>query len=141
MDRRQCRRRTGAVCQRASPRQGVCAETGFHIARDPDTVRAPDAAFVRAERIGAALGHGFFLGCLDLAIEVVSPGDRTSEVSAKVQDWLDAGSRQVWVIDPPTRSVTVYESGRQASVLQESETIHAEELLPGFSLPVAELFA
>ncbi len=117
------------------------AETGFQIAHDPDTVRAPDAAFVRAERIGSALGRGFFQGAPDLAVEVVSPGDRASEVLAKVQDWLDAGSRQVWVIDPQTRTVTVYRSRREISVLEASETLSAEDLLPEFRFPVAELFA
>ena len=117
------------------------AETGFQIARDPDTVRAPDAAFVRAERIGPLLSRGFFQGAPDLAVEVVSPNDRASEVLAKVQDWLDAGSRQVWVIDPQTRTVTVYRSRREISVLQASETLRAEDLLPGFTLPLAEVFA
>ena len=56
-------------------------------------------------------------------MEVLSPGDRESEVSAKVREWLDAGSRQVWVIDPPTRTMAVYESGGEASVLGESETL------------------
>ena len=117
------------------------AETGFQIAREPDTVRAPDAAFVCAERIGPALSRGFFQGAPDLAVEILSPSDRAGEVFAKVRDWLDAGSRQVWVIDPQTRTVTVYRSRREISVLQASETLCAEDLLPGFGLPVAEIFA
>ena len=69
------------------------AETGFCIASNPDTVRAPDVAFVRRERIGGGLPEGFFPGAPDLAVEVLSPNDRASEVLAKVRDWLAAGRR------------------------------------------------
>ena len=117
------------------------AETGFQIAHDPDTVRAPDVAFVESHRIGATLGKGFFQGAPDLAVEVVSPGDRAGEVFAKVQDWLDAGCRAVWVIDPQTRTVTAYRSRHEVVVLGSAEILTAEEFLPGFSVPVAELFA
>jgi Uma2 family endonuclease len=70
----------------------VCgAETGFHIAYDPDTVRAPDVAFVAADRLPSPLPKGFFPGPPDLAVEVISPDDRDSEVLSKVQNWLEAG--------------------------------------------------
>ena len=85
------------------------AETGFRIGHDPDTVRA-DVAFVTAMRVGVELPPGFFPGPPDLAVEVLSPDDRAGEVLAKVQDWLDAGCRAVWVVDPRTRTVTVYRS-------------------------------
>ena len=117
------------------------AGTGFQTAHDPDTVRAPDVAFVRAERIGAELGPGFFPGAPDLAVEVLSPDDRAGEVLAKVQDWLASGCRGVWVIDPRTRTVTAYRSRSEIVVLKESETLSGGDLLPGFALPVAEIFA
>ncbi len=82
------------------------AETGFQIGRDPDTVRAPDVGFVCAERVPATPTAGFFDGAPDLAVEVLSPSDRASEVLAKVQDWLGAGCRIVWVVDPGTRTST-----------------------------------
>jgi len=116
------------------------AETGFQIQHDPDTVRAPDVAFVRASRMPADLPGGFFPGPPDLAVEVVSPSDRASEVLAKVQDWLEAGSAAVWVVDPHTRRVSVYRSG-EVVVLKESDALAGGDLLPGFSLPVAEIFA
>jgi Uma2 family endonuclease len=116
------------------------AETGFQIAHDPDTVRAPDVAFVRAERIATELGSGFFPGPPDLAVEVLSPDDRAGEVLAKVQEWLDSGCRAVWVIDPRTRTVSVYRSRRDIAVLGESDTVVGGDLLPGLSLPVAEIF-
>jgi Uma2 family endonuclease len=116
------------------------AETGFCIGHDPDTVRAPDVAFVTTGRIGGKLARGFFPGPPDLAVEVLSPDDRAGEVLAKVQDWLDAGCLAVWVADPRTRTVTVYRSRSQIVVLGESETLSGGDLLPGFSLPVSELF-
>jgi Uma2 family endonuclease len=118
----------------------VVSESGFHIGHDPDTVRVPDVAFVRAERRPPGRIKGFFQGAPDLAVEVVSPTDRVSEVNAKVQEWLDAGCRMVWVVDPETRIVTVYQGRTQAVVLRASDTISGGDLLPGFSLPVAEIF-
>lgn len=117
------------------------AEPGFLIGRDPDTVRAPDVAFVRAERIPTGEKTRFFEGAPDLAVEVLSPNDRASEVNAKVRDWLDAGCRMVWVVDPATRMVSVYRSRAQIEVLGASDTLRGDDVLPGFSLPVAELLA
>jgi len=117
------------------------AETGFRIADNPDTVRAPDVAFIRRERIGVDLPDGFFPGAPDLAVEVLSPNDRAGEVLAKVQDWLGAGSAAVWVVDPKTQTVTVYGADRKAAMLTASEAISGGDLLPGFSAPVAGIFA
>jgi len=117
------------------------AETGFQIARDPDTVRAPDVAFVKAGRIPEREPEGFFPGAPDLAVEVLSPNDSAGDVLAKVQDWLDAGCRSVWVLDPQTRTVTVYHTRRRIAVLSESETLEGGEVLPGFEVAVAGFFA
>jgi Uma2 family endonuclease len=116
------------------------AETGFHIAHDPDTVRAPDVAFVAAERLPSPEPKGFFPGPPDLAVEVVSPDDRDSQVQAKVQNWLDAGCRVVWLVDPRRQTVQVFQSRSDARVLGLSDTLSGEPLLPGFSLAVAEIF-
>ena len=116
------------------------AETGFRIGHDPDTVRAPDVAFVTARRIGVKLLPGFFPGPPDLAVEVLSPDDRAGEVLAKVQDWLAADCRAVWVVDPRTRTVSVYRSPSEIIVLGESETLSGGDLVPDFSLPVSEGF-
>ena len=116
------------------------AETGFRIATDPDTVRAPDAAFIRAERIGGKLPQGFFPGGPDLAVEVLSPDDRAGEVFAKVQDWLGAGCVVVWVVDPRTQTVTVYHDRGKAVMLASTDTLTGGDLLPGFSVPVADVF-
>jgi Uma2 family endonuclease len=116
------------------------AETGFQIARDPDTVRAPDVAFVRAERIGRRPGKGFFQGAPDLAVEVVSPTDRAGEVLAKVGEWLDAGSRAVWVVDPESRTVLVYRGRSDVRTLGAGDALDGGDVVPGFTLPVAEVF-
>ena len=117
------------------------AETGFHIRHHPDTVRAPDVAFVRASRITRTPILGFFDGPPDLAVEVLSPDDRAREVLAKVHDWLDAGCLTVWVVDPSASTVAVYESGRPASIYGSSDNLSGGDILPGLSLPVAKIFA
>lgn len=117
------------------------AETGFKIASDPDTVRAPDLAFIRRERIPAeGIPRSFWPGAPDLAVEVISPGDTYTEVEEKTSDWLNAGTRLVLVLNPRTRTVTVHTSPTDAIRLTDSDTLHGGDLLPGFSCRVAELF-
>jgi Uma2 family endonuclease len=117
------------------------SETGFQIASDPDTVRAPDVAFVSRERL-AAVGdvEGYWPGAPDLAVEVISPGDTYSEVEDKVLEWLDAGVRLVVVVNPRKRAVTVYRSRTDIAILTEEEVIDGGEVVPGWTMPVASLF-
>jgi Uma2 family endonuclease len=115
------------------------AGAGFLISRNPDTVRAPDVAFVRAGRIPPGGQKKFFEGPPDLAVEVLSPDDRSSEMNAKIHDWLQAGCMQVWVVDPQTKSVMVYRSTCDNSLFGENDTLAADDILPGFSLPVADI--
>lgn len=87
------------------------AETGFKLSSNPDTVRAPDAAFVGRERVEkAGRVKGYWPGAPDLAVEMVSPNDTHSEVIGKALACLEAGSRMVLVVDPERRTVTVYRS-------------------------------
>jgi Uma2 family endonuclease len=116
------------------------AETGFWIGRNPDTVRAPDAAFVAASRIPAEPIRDYFEGAPDLAVEVLSPNDRAGEVLAKVRGWLAAGCRVIWVVDPQSVTVTVYR-GDTVSPLGSTDTLVEPHLLPEFSLPVRDVFA
>jgi len=116
------------------------AETGFLLARDPDTVRAPDVAFVRAGR-EPATSAGFFPGPPDLAVEVLSPDDRQGDVREKTKEWLDAGTRQVWIVDPRQRTVTVHEPVREPRRLGENDLLPGADVLPGFEIPVREIFA
>jgi len=116
------------------------AEGGFRIGHDPDTVRAPDAAFVSAARMPASIPAGFFPGPPDLAVEVLSPSDRASEVLTKVSDWLEAGCRIVWVVDPEAQSVTVYAPDKAMRILHRSDALTGEEVLPGFQVELSKLF-
>lgn len=117
------------------------AETGFEIYSDPDTVRAPDAAFVSRERVEAT-GRvtGYFPGAPDLAVEVVSPNDTHSEVVEKALEWLEAGCRMVLVVEPKRKTVTVYRSREDICILAEGEVIDGADVVPGWRLPVAEIF-
>lgn len=117
----------------------LTAGTGFVLRRDPDTVRAPDLAFVRGERVPDARVPGFPLLAPDLVAEVVSPHDRAVEVSAKAAAWVDAGVRLVWVVDPENRAVTVHR-GSGVSVLRRDDTLLGEDVLAGFALPLPQLW-
>lgn len=121
--------------------QGYGAETGYLLARDPDTVRAPDFSFIRAGRLGAVKRtQGFIPGCPDLAVEVVSPGDALEEVEEKVAMWLAAGTQEVWVIHPRRQTVSIHAGPTEVRILTLKDEIDGGTLLPGFRLPVAELF-
>jgi Uma2 family endonuclease len=117
------------------------AETGFKIASDPDTVRAPNVAFIsqaRLDEVGQV--RGYWPGAPDLVAEVVSPSDVYTEVEEKVLDWLEAGTRCVIVINPRSRAITVYRSLADILVLTDGDTLEAPEIVPGWSVPVRELF-
>ena len=121
--------------------QGFGAETGFKIASDPDTVRAADVAFIRRERIPeAGIPKNFWATAPDLAVEVVSPGDTYNEVNEKVKDWLDAGTRAVWIVNPRQRVVSVYRSVKDVTVLAEGDELDGGEVVPGFRCQVSEIF-
>ncbi|HVF56513.1 MAG TPA: Uma2 family endonuclease [Pyrinomonadaceae bacterium] len=117
------------------------AETGFKIATNPDTVRAPDIAFVRRERIEqSGIQKGFRPGAPDLAVEVVSPGDTFEEVDQKVEDWLKAGTGAVWIVNPKLRTVTIYQSLTEVTVLSEKDELEGQRVVPGFRCKVSEIF-
>ncbi|HEX8171783.1 MAG TPA: Uma2 family endonuclease [Thermoanaerobaculia bacterium] len=113
------------------------ADTGFVLASAPDTVRAPDAAFVRAERVVET--PKYFPGAPDLAVEVISPNDRYSEVKSKVREYLAAGTSVVIVIDPNTRTATAHTPhGTRDFTIDDTLTVG--DVIPGWSLPMRELF-
>ena len=118
-------------------------ETGFLLERDPDTVRAPDCAYVARERDIDT--EKYIPLAPDLAVEVKSPSDTYEELQAKARFWLDHGTRLVWVALPEKRVVEVYEQGKAAEPLQLSENdadeIGGGDVLPGFRLAVRECFA
>ena len=117
------------------------AETGFLIERGPDTVRGPDVSFVRKERLVEITHpekHVPFAP--DLAVEVVSPGDRPAEVAEKVETWLATGARMVWVAEPRNRTVTIHVAGLENRTLTAEETLEGGEILPGFTCKVSDFF-
>ena len=121
----------------------VCgAETGFLVASDPDTVLAPDVAFVLRDRLPTdGLPAGFWRGAPDLAVEVLSPGDGAREADDKTRAWLDAGARVVLMVDSRARTMTEHRPGIPSRILGDSEIWDGDDVVPGFSLPVADAFA
>ena len=117
------------------------AEAGFILASDPDHVRAPDIAFVRQERVDAAADvGGFFPGPPDVAFEVISPSDLYTEVDEKVADYLAAGTLAVIVVNPRRRTVKVHRSLSNTVELTESDTLEVSDIVPGWQMPVKEIF-
>lgn len=117
------------------------SETGFILRRDPDTLLAPDASFVATgRRPPAGQRDRFSAVAPDLVVEVVSPSDHRRYVLAKVTAYLDAGVRLVWVVEPRTRTRTVHAPGQQERVVGEDGTLGGGNVLPGFTLAVAEIF-
>lgn len=115
--------------------------TGFRIASDPDTVRAPDVSFVTKRNIPKQEPKdGFWPGAPDLAIEVLSPGDRTGEVDEKIDAWLAAGCAAVWIINPKLKTGTVYLSRADVQVKAIGDVLHGDPVVPGFACSVDELF-
>ena len=119
----------------------VGADTGFFLSREPETVVAPDAAVVRADRLPPRSERTGYLDLVpDLVVEVVSPFDSQPEIDAKVGRYLAAGARLVWVAYPRRRSVRVHRPGREPVELGEGDVLDGEDVLPGFQLPVADVF-
>lgn len=120
--------------------RGFGAETGFLLATHPDMVRAPDTAFVRAERVHTA-GRvtGYWPGAPDLVVEVIAAHDLYTEVEEKVLTWLAYGTRMVIVVNPRSRTVAVYRSPTQVRHLTIDDTIDGEDVVPGWTVPVREL--
>jgi Uma2 family endonuclease len=115
-------------------------DAGFKIASDPDTVRGPDLAFVRAERADRARVAGYPELAPDLAVEIISPNDRRGEVLSKVGQWIDAGVSLVWVIDPRRADAQVHRADGSIAVIPTDGALDGEDVLPGFRLVLAELF-
>jgi Uma2 family endonuclease len=117
------------------------AETGFTIFNDPDTVRAPDSAFVGNEKLAKhGISEKFFPDAPDLAVEVVSPNDRKKDIEGKVQDYLTAGVKLIWIIYPQKQVVAVYRQNSNASILFETDTLDGEDVIPSFQLPLEKIF-
>ncbi len=118
------------------------AETAFRLQSDPDTVRGPDIGFVSANRIptGEADRRKAFPGAPDLAVEVISPNDVYTKVRKKIDEYLKAGTKLVWIVDPSVKEVEVWRADRSRAWLTETDVLDGETVLPGFQLTVRDLF-
>ena len=129
------------ICQyvRARNLGRVLSATGYVLFSNPDTVRGPDVSFVRHERVPDPIPRGYARFAPDLAVEVLSPDDRPGEVLEKVADYLNAGTHLVWVIDPDRRQARAHRANGTVSVIIYSDELDGEDVLPGFSCPLAQV--
>jgi Uma2 family endonuclease len=118
----------------------IMADVGHVVERGPDTVRGPDVAFVRAGRLNLRK-TSWVEGGPDLAVEIRSPGDRKGEIEERVADYLHAGTPLVWIVDPAKRTVVVRAPGAEDRTLTVADTLDGGDVLPGFTVPVREVFA
>lgn len=116
------------------------ARTGYILSRQPATVRGPDISFLSARRLASVDLHHNIEGAPDLAVEVLSPSDTIAAMRTKLEQYLAAGATAVWVLHPKAREAQVFEPGPRPRLLIAEDTLACQELLPGFSLRVAELF-
>ncbi len=116
------------------------AETGFKIESDPDTVRAPDVAFIAKERVPEVEPPGYSTCVPDLVVEVLGRDDHAADMLAKVAQWLKAGVRLVWVVDSEKPQARIYRAGASELLLGISDALDGEDVLPGFRCPLAGLY-
>jgi Uma2 family endonuclease len=119
----------------------VAGDPGFLLARSPDIVLGPDVAFVRKGRLpGDVAPEGYPECAPDLVVEVVSPSDTARSVEAKAQDWLDYGCSMVLVVNARTLTAKVFRSGQPPRLLLGDDVFDGEDVVPGFRLPLPEIF-
>ena len=118
------------------------SETGFILSRNPDTVLAPDVAFVRADRLTGRRRdrRGFLPLAPDLIVEVISPSERPDNVAEKIRIYMEAGVRLAWLLYPDPPAIAVHAPGRPVQMLHEGDWLEGEDVLPGFRVAVTDLF-
>jgi Uma2 family endonuclease len=120
----------------------VGMEAGFKLEGDPDTLRAPDIHFIskaRIEKVGITPKFADFPP--DLAIEVLSPSDTVSEMQRKVEEYLGSGVRLIWVVEPGTKTVTVYRTHQDVKIFTQDQELEGGEMLPGLRIKVSDIFS
>jgi Uma2 family endonuclease len=119
----------------------VMVEAGYVLQRAPDTVRGPDVSFISAARLPPErIPEQFIPGAPDLAVEILSPSSRWTDVEERITDYLDAGTRLVWVIDPRERRAIVRYPDRPPKFVATGGSLDGEDVVHGFALSLAELF-
>ena len=117
----------------------VYVESGFKLTSNPDTVRGPDVAFISQSRLPEPEPVGYPALAPDLVVEILSPGDRPGEVLGKVADWLSAGTRLVWVVDPERGLARVYRADGAEAIVTADQVLQGEDVVPGFVCPLATI--
>jgi Uma2 family endonuclease len=135
--------RLGSMLHDFVERQGlgfVLGDAGYVLAEKPATVRGPDLSFVAAGRMPDGPSAELPRLAPDLAVEIVSPSNRPAEIHEKVMQYLEAGVRLVWIVDPRARTIAVHRPGTAARVLALDDPLNGEDVLPGFTVPVRRVF-
>jgi len=112
--------------------QLIAAATVFTLAKGPDTVRSPDIAYIRPDRVPHPETPGFPELAPDLVVDVLSPEDRPREIQQRAGQWLVAGTQVVWVVDPRRQATHVYRSDGTEEFIGTDGSLHGEDILPGF---------
>jgi Uma2 family endonuclease len=119
-----------------------CGEVLYIVRRNPDRVRAAAIAFLRQERVPSLEARQHIMEVIpDLVVEILSKSDTIEEISDKIDDWLNAGVQMLWIVDPFRRTVTIYQPGRDPTLLGEHGILEGDSVIPGFRCSVAEIFA
>jgi Uma2 family endonuclease len=130
-------------CETQSPGWAFPPETGFRcFAEEPGQVRKPDAAYIKSDRYSRTEFEedGWIEVVPDLVVEVVSPNDNAEELQNKIEEWLNAGVKLLWVVYPSTRQILTYRLDGSTTLFRSTDALTAPEVLPGFSCPVADFF-
>jgi Uma2 family endonuclease len=133
--------RLGAFVEKKKLGLVSAQDTGFKIDRDPDTVRGPDLAFVSRERLERIPEVGYAELAPDLIVELLSPNDRPGEALAKIGDFLTAGTRLAWLLDPRRREARIFRADGSVAVIGADGALDGEDVVPGFSCPLAAVLA
>ena len=118
----------------------MVGEVGIYTRRNPDRVRGADVAFISHERLPDGLPSGFLDVAPELIVEVVSPNDRWQDIREKLEEYFCVGVDRVWVVEPGTRTLLVYQSPTALQQLKGDDVLEGEGILSGFTLPLARLF-
>jgi len=117
----------------------VAAVMGYKLESDPDTVLAPDISFIARDRVGVR-SEGYRSGPPDLAVEVLSPGDRKAQVERKTSLWLELGAKSVWIVNPRQRTVEVCRADSEKQIFHDTDEL-IDDIVPGFRVKLSEIFA
>lgn len=125
-----------------SNKLGVICDSSTAFTLKNGNKRSPDIAFISRERLKGLSRplRGFFEGAPDLVVEILSPGNTIEEMHQKIVEYFDNGTRLLWKVDPTERSILVYHSPEADCLLRMGDSLEGEDIVPGFSMPVAELF-